>query len=68
MLQRFVLADEAAAIGLVNRVVPLAELHSEAAAAAAQLAAGDQFHAQMMKLACNQAADGVGLTPGLRST
>eukprot|EP01051_Picozoa_sp_SAG22_P002015 SAG22_NODE_86_length_21440_cov_288.248700_2_plen_273_part_00 len=68
MLQRFVLAEEAESIGLVNRVVPAADLQREAMAAAVQLAAGDAFHVQMMKLACNQAQDGVTLTAGVRST
>ena len=68
MMQRFVMADEAQELGIVNRVVPRADLMKEAVAAAGLLAGFDSFHMEMIKLTCNQAQDSPGLTAGVRST
>jgi enoyl-CoA hydratase/carnithine racemase len=45
MLQRFVLAAEAQELGIINRVVPRAELMAEAVATAGLLAGFDSFRA-----------------------
>lgn len=68
MLQRFVLADEAEQLGLVNRVVPAAALDEELVKMAAVIAKASPFHLRMMKLSANQALDNAGMTTHVRST
>lgn len=68
MLQRFVFAEEAQELGLVNRIVPRAQLQQQAVAVAGLLASFDSFHMEMIKLTCNQAHDAPGLSAGVRST
>jgi enoyl-CoA hydratase len=60
---RFVDANEAKALGLVNRVVPRAQLEAETMAYAARVAENDPFQLRMIKLAVNQAQDAQGFTP-----
>ncbi len=59
---RFIDAAEAAEWGLVNRVVPAANLHDEAIAWAGRVAENDPFLMRMTKLAVNQAQDAQGFT------
>lgn len=59
---RFVDAAEAAELGLVNRVVPRAELEAETMAWAERVAANDPFQLRMTKLAVNQAEETQGFT------
>jgi enoyl-CoA hydratase/carnithine racemase len=66
MLQRFILAPECERLGLVNRVVPVAQLDHELQRTARALCAADPFHLRMMKLTVNQAQDAAGFTTSLR--
>jgi enoyl-CoA hydratase len=59
-----VLADRALALGMVNRVVPRAELESETLALAERIAAMPQFGLALAKKAVNQAEDLMGLRAG----
>ncbi len=59
---RFIDAYEAESLGLVNRVVPAAELEDEAMAYAQRVALNDPFQIRMIKLAINQAQDAQGFT------
>jgi enoyl-CoA hydratase len=59
---RFVDADEAKALGLVNRVIPRARLEDEVMDYAARVAENDPFQLRMIKLAINQAQDAQGFT------
>ena len=59
--QRFVLAEEAVQIGLVNKVVPKEKLDAEVDDLAKIIARGDPFHLQMMKFSVNQALDAAGM-------
>mmetsp|Transcript_60422 Transcript_60422/g.189241 ORF Transcript_60422/g.189241 Transcript_60422/m.189241 type:complete len:219 (+) Transcript_60422:2-658(+) len=68
MLQRFILADEAEQLGLINRVVAKANLEREVYAMARGVARADPFHLRMMKLAANQAQDSAGMSTHVRST
>lgn len=60
--------EEAQELGLVNRIVPRAQLQQETLATAGLLANFDSFHMEMIKLTCNQAQDAPGLSSGVRST
>lgn len=57
---RFLTAAEAEELGFVNRVVPRAELETEALELAERFAAGDPFLQRMLKLSINQAQDAQG--------
>ena len=57
MRKRIVTADEALALGLVNQVVPLDELRSEASKLAHELATGPQVAMRLMKRSVYQAAE-----------
>jgi enoyl-CoA hydratase len=60
---RFIEAHEAEALGLVNRVVPAADLDAEVMDYARRVAANDPFQLRMIKLAVNQMQDAQGYTP-----
>eukprot|EP01043_Picozoa_sp_COSAG02_P085777 COSAG02_NODE_23358_length_721_cov_0.982315_1_plen_81_part_00 len=60
--------EEAQELGIVNRIVPRAQLQQEVIATAGLLASFDSFHIEMIKLTCNQAQDAPGLSAGVRST
>ncbi len=57
---RFVDAEEAKALGLVNRVVPAARLEAAVLEYAERIAGNDPFQLRMIKLAVNQMQDGQG--------
>jgi enoyl-CoA hydratase len=57
---RFIEAAEALEIGLVNRVVPRAELEEQTAALAARIAQQDLLSLRMTKFSINQAQDAMG--------
>lgn len=59
---RFIDAEQARELGLVNRVVPREELMEETMAYAADVAANDPFDMRTTKLAVNQALDAQGFT------
>jgi enoyl-CoA hydratase len=59
---RFVNAQQAQELGLVNRVVPRAELMAETMSYARDVAQNDPFDLRMTKLAINQALDAQGFT------
>lgn len=59
---RFVDANEAAALGFVNRVIPRADLLGETMEYAERIATGDPFQLRMIKLAVNQMQDHQGFT------
>ncbi len=63
---RFMHADEALASGLVNRVIPRAELEAETLALARRIALNDPFALRMAKLSVNQAQDEMGYTTFVR--
>jgi len=65
--QRFILAEEAEELGMVNRVVPTASLDEELMKMARVIAKADPFHLRMMKLTVNQAQDAAGFTTSIRS-
>ena len=54
---RFIDANEALELGLVNKVVPRAELEATVLGYAKKIAKNDPFQLQMMKLAVNQMQD-----------
>lgn len=60
---RFVDAQEALELGLVNRVIPRDRLEAETMEYAARVAENDPFQLRMMKLAINQMQDAQGFTP-----
>jgi enoyl-CoA hydratase len=62
-----VLADRALALGMVNRVVPRAELETETLALAERIATMPQFGLALAKKAVNQAEDLMGLRAGMDS-
>ena len=64
---RFIDADEAAELGLVNRVVPLENLISNVQDYAARIAKNDPFQLQMMKTAVNQMQDTQGFPAHINS-
>jgi enoyl-CoA hydratase/carnithine racemase len=57
---KFLRAQEACELGLVNRVVPRAQLESETMALATEIAQNDPFGLRMVKLSVNQAQDAMG--------
>ncbi len=64
---RAVTAEEARLTGMVNRVVPLADLDSEVAALAATIATQDAFALRMAKRAVNQTLDVQGFTTAVQA-
>jgi enoyl-CoA hydratase len=64
---RFMHADEAEKAGLVNRVVPRAQLEEETMALARRIAQNDPFALRMAKLSVNQAQDEMGYSTFIRS-
>ena len=64
---RFIDAEEAHALGLVNRVVPNESLREATLAYAHRIAANDPFQLRMMKLAVNQMQDMQGFAGHLSS-
>jgi enoyl-CoA hydratase len=59
---RFINAEQAKELGLVNRVIPRASLMAETMAYARDVAQNDPFDLRMTKLAINQALDAQGFT------
>jgi enoyl-CoA hydratase len=57
---KFLRAQEACELGLVNRVVPGARLESETMALAREIAQNDPFGMRIVKLSINQAQDAMG--------
>lgn len=57
---RFIDAEEAMALGLVNRVFPAADLTAATLEYAERIAKNDPFQLRMMKMAVNQMQDGQG--------
>jgi enoyl-CoA hydratase len=57
---RFIDAEEAMALGLVNRVVPLVDLEGATIEYAERVAKNDPFQLRMIKMAVNQMQDGQG--------
>jgi enoyl-CoA hydratase len=64
---RFVDAEEALRTGLVNIVVPRADLEKETLALAARIAESDGFTLRMLKFAINQAQDEMGFRTAVRN-
>ena len=64
---RFMHADEAERTGLVNRVVPRAELEEQTMALAQRIALQDPFSLRLAKLSVNQAQDQMGYSTFIRS-
>jgi enoyl-CoA hydratase len=60
-------AERAYAVGMVNRVVPRAELTAATLALAAEVAAMPPFGLALAKRAVNQCEDQMGLRPGMES-
>jgi hypothetical protein len=65
--QRFLDAREALALGLVNQVVPRAELETATQALAERIAEMDPLLARMIKLSVNQMQDAMGFTASIRA-
>jgi enoyl-CoA hydratase len=65
---KFIDAQQAKEMGLVNRVVPREKLMRETLAYAADVAANDPFDMRMTKLAINQALDAQGFTAHIMSS
>ena len=57
---RFIDAEEAHSLGLVNRVYPVADLEAATLDYAQRIARNDPFQLRMIKLAVNQMQDGQG--------
>jgi enoyl-CoA hydratase/carnithine racemase len=64
---RFVDAQEALRLGLVNMVVARADLEKETSALAARIAESDTFQLRMVKFAVNQAQDAMGFRTAVRN-
>jgi enoyl-CoA hydratase len=64
---RFVEADEALELGMVNRVVPREELEAATLELAGRIAESDPFALRMTKLSINQMEDAMGLRLALES-
>ncbi len=64
---RFVDAREAERLGLVNTVVPRADLESATMALAAKIAESDEYQLRMVKFAVNQAQDAMGFRTAVRN-
>lgn len=65
---RFIDAQEALELGLVNRVIPKERLEQETMEYAARVAANDPFQLRMIKLAINQAQDSQGFTQHIQGS
>lgn len=65
--RRYVLAEEAEELGMVNRVVKKEDLDEELIKMAKVIAKADPFHLRMMKLTVNQAQDAAGMSTSMRS-
>jgi enoyl-CoA hydratase len=59
---RFIDAQEAAELGVVNRIFPATDLNDAVVEYAERIAKNDPFQLRMMKLAVNQMQDGQGFT------
>ncbi len=66
-LARFIDAEEALAIGLVNRVVPRQELESATMDLAERIAKTDPLTARMVKFSANQAQDAMGFRTSVQA-
>jgi enoyl-CoA hydratase len=64
---RFVEAEEALALGMVNQVVPRSELESETRELAGRIAESDPFALRMTKLSINQMEDAMGWRTAMQS-
>ena len=64
---RFIGAPEAERLGLVNQVVPRANLESATMALAAKIAESDEYQLRMVKFAVNQAQDAMGFRTSVRN-
>jgi enoyl-CoA hydratase len=64
---RFIDAREAERLGLVNQVVPRAELESATMALASKIAESDEYQLRMVKFAVNQAQDAMGFRTAVRN-
>ena len=64
---RFIDAREAERLGLVNQVVPRADLESATMALAAKIAESDEYQLRMVKFAVNQAQDAMGFRTSVRN-
>jgi enoyl-CoA hydratase len=64
---RFIDAREAERLGLVNQVVPRAELESATMALASKIAESDEYQLRMVKFAVNQAQDAMGFRTSVRN-
>src|SRR5271168_404288 len=64
---RFIDAREAERLGLVNQVVPRAELESATMALATKIAESDEYQLRMVKFAVNQAQDAMGFRTSVRN-
>jgi enoyl-CoA hydratase len=64
---RFIGAEEAAQLGLVNLVVPRDRLEGETMALALEIAENDLFTLRMVKWAANSAQDAMGFSHSVRS-
>lgn len=63
---RFLAADEALALGFVNRVYPLADLEAETLAYAERVAQNDPLALRDVKQIVNQTMDGMGFTQSVQ--
>jgi enoyl-CoA hydratase len=66
-LASFIEAEEALALGLVNRVVPRQELESATMELAERIARMDRFTARMVKFSVNQAQDAMGFRTSVQA-
>src|SRR5258708_10973725 len=64
---RFIDSREAERLGLVNHVVPRAELERPALSLAAKIAESDEYQLRMVKFAVNQAQDAMGFRTSVRN-
>jgi enoyl-CoA hydratase len=64
---RFIDAPEAERLGLVNQVVPRADLETATMALATKIAESDEYQLRMVKFAVNQAQDAMGFRTSVRN-
>lgn len=64
---RFLRAQEACELGLVNRVVPRAQLEAETMSLAETIAKNDPFAMRIIKLSVNQAQDAMGFRTAVKA-